>query len=53
MAEWDEEIFEALNKNKDANLFIINVRNTYGFIVAMCQKSPLGDLIEFVRKIAN
>jgi hypothetical protein len=53
MAEWDEEIFEALKKDKDANLFMINVRNTYGFIMAMWQKSPLGDLLEYVRKIAS
>jgi hypothetical protein len=53
MADWDEEIFEALKENKDANLFMINVRNTYGFIMAMWQKSPLGDLLEYVRKIAS
>jgi hypothetical protein len=53
IAEWDEEIFEALKQNKDANLFMINVRNTYGFIMAMWQKSPLGDLLEYVRKIAS
>ncbi len=53
MADWDEEIFEALKENKDANLFMINVRNTYGFIIAMWQKSPLGDLLEYVRKFAS
>jgi hypothetical protein len=53
MAEWDFEIYEALKENKDANLFMINVRNTYGFVMAMWQKSPLGDLIEYVRKIAS
>ena len=53
MSDWDEEIFEALKENKDANLFMINVRNTYGFIMAMWQKSPLGDLLEYVRKIAS
>ncbi len=50
ISDWDEEIFEALKENKDANLFMINVRNTYGFIMAMWQKSPLGDLLEYVRK---
>jgi hypothetical protein len=53
MAEWDEEIFEALKKDKDAKLFMINLRNTCGFIIAMWQKSPLGDLLEYVRKIAS
>ncbi len=52
-ADWDEEIYEALKENKDANLFMINVRNTYAFVVSMWQKSPLGDLLEYVRKIAN
>jgi hypothetical protein len=53
IAEWDFEIYEALKENKDSSLFMINVRNTYGFIMAMWQKSPLGDLIEYVRKIAS
>jgi hypothetical protein len=53
VADWQEEYFEALKENKDANLLMINVRNTYGFIMAMWQKSPLGDLLEYVRKIAS
>lgn len=53
MADWDEEIFEALKKDKDVSLLMINVRNTYAFIIAMWQKSPLGDLLEYVRKIAS
>jgi len=53
MADWDEEIYEALKKDKDANLFMINVRYTYAFLAAMWQKSPIGDLIEFVVKIAK
>ena len=53
MADWDEEIYEALNINKDASLFMINARNTYAFILAMWQKSPIGDLIEYVRKFAS
>jgi hypothetical protein len=53
IADWDFEIYEVLQKDKDANLFMINVRNTYGFIMAMWQKSPLGDLLEYVRKIAS
>ncbi len=53
VADWNEEIYEALKKNKDASLFMINVRNTYAFLMAMWQKSPVGDLIEFVVKIAK
>ena len=53
MADWDEEIYEALKNDKDVNLFMINVRNIYSFLVVMWQKSPIGDLIEFVRKSAK
>lgn len=53
MSDWDDEIFEALKKDKEANFFMIDVRNTYYFILTMSQKSPIGDLIEFVRKIAS
>jgi hypothetical protein len=53
VADWNEEIYESLKKNKDASLFMINVRNTYAFLTAMWQKSPIGDLIEFVVKIAK
>jgi hypothetical protein len=53
MSDWDEEIFELLKKDKYASVFMINVRNAYGFIMAMWQKSPLGDLLEYVRKIAS
>jgi hypothetical protein len=53
MADWDEEIYESLRKNKVSSLFIINARNTYAFLAAMWQKSPIGDLIQFVVKIAK
>jgi hypothetical protein len=53
MADWDEEVYKALEKDKDASLFMINARNTYAFLTAMLQKSPIGDLIEFVRKFAK
>lgn len=53
MADWDKEIYDALVKNRDAELFIVNARNTYGFILAMWRKSPIGDLIEFIIKIAK
>ena len=39
--------------NKNIQLLMINLRNTYGFIIAIWQKSPIGDLIEFVVKIAK
>lgn len=53
MGDWDHEIYEALKKDRDAKLFMINFRNTYAFLLTMWQKSPIGDLIEFVVKIAK
>ena len=48
MADWNFEIFEAIKKDRDVNLLMINVRHIYGFLAAMWQKSLVGDLIEFV-----
>lgn len=53
IADWQEEYFEALFKKEIWKARWINIRYTYAFIVAMWQKSPIGDLIEFVRKIAS
>ena len=53
VADWHEEYFEALNKKENWKARWINVRYTYAFLVAMWQKSPIGDLIEFVTKIAK
>jgi hypothetical protein len=53
VADWQEEYFEALHKKEIWKVRWINVRYTYAFIMAMWQKSPLGDLLEYVRKIAS
>jgi hypothetical protein len=53
VADWQEEYFEALFKKEIWKARWINVRYTYGFTMAMWQKSPLGDLLEYVRKIAS
>lgn len=53
VADWQVEYFEALFKKESWKARWINVRYTYAFLVAMWQKSPLGDLIEFIRKIAK
>ena len=52
-ADWNEEYFEALFKQEIWKARWINVRYTYAFIVTMWQKSPIGDLIEFISKIAK
>ncbi|MGC2235977.1 MAG: hypothetical protein WA584_07440 [Pyrinomonadaceae bacterium] len=53
VGDWNEEIFEALSKKDIWRARWINVRYTYAFLAAMWQKSPIGDLIEFVTKIAK
>jgi len=53
IADWQEEYFEALNKKEICKARWINARYTYAFLAAMFQKSPIGDLIEFIRKIAK
>ena len=52
-ADWQEEYFEALFKKEIWKARWINIRYTYAFIVSMWQKSPIGDLLEFISKIAK
>lgn len=52
-ADWQEEYFEALFRKEIWKARWINVRYIYAFLIAMWQKSPIGDLIEFVRKFAR
>jgi hypothetical protein len=52
-SDWQEEYFEALFKKEIWKSRWINARYTYAFLVAMWQKSPIGDLIEFISKIAK
>ncbi len=51
--DWQEEYFEALFKKEIWKARWINVRYTYAFLAAMLQKSPIGNLIEFISKIAK
>ncbi len=53
VADWQEEYFEALFKKEIWKARWINVRYTYAFLAAMWQKSPIGDLIEFISKFAK
>jgi hypothetical protein len=52
-SDWQEEYFEALNKKVIWKARWINLRYTYAFLGAMWQKSPIGDLIELISKIAK
>jgi hypothetical protein len=53
VGDWEEEKFEALSKKEIWKARWINARYTYAFLGAMWQKSPLGDLLEFISKIAK
>lgn len=53
VTDWQEEYFDALFKKEIWKARWINVRYTYAFLIAMWQKSPIGDLIEFISKIAK
>lgn len=53
ISDWQEEYFNALFKKEKWKAHWINVRYSYAFVAAMWQKSPIGDLIEFVVKIAK
>lgn len=53
ISDWHEEYFEVLSKKEIWKARLINARYSYAFLAAMWQKSPIGDLIEFVVKIAK
>ena len=53
VTDWQGEYFEALFKKEVWKARWINLRYTYAFLAAMWQKSPIGDLIEFVSKLAK
>ncbi len=53
VAEWQYEYFEDLRNKRFGRAKCTNLRWTYHFIAAMLQKSPIGDLIEFISKIAK
>jgi hypothetical protein len=52
-AEWEYEYFEALKENNIKKARWLNLRWGCSFILAMWQKSPIGDLIEFIMKVAK
>lgn len=53
LSDWDDEYFLSLSKKEIWKARWINVRYTYSFILAMWQKSPIGDLIEFIKNVAK
>jgi len=53
VAEWQYEYFEDLRNKRFRRAKMTNLRWTYHFLTAMWQKSPIGDLIEFISKFAK
>lgn len=52
-SDWQNELLEAKLRNKTWKAAQINIRYSYAFLAAMLQKSPLGDLFEFISKFAK
>jgi hypothetical protein len=53
IADWQEEYFQALSKNEIWKARWINVRYVYAFLATMFKNIPIGDLIEFIKKVAK
>jgi hypothetical protein len=51
--DWQDELTNAKLQNQTWKSFEINIHYSIAFISAMIQKSPLGDLLEYVRKFAS
>lgn len=52
-SDWQNELNEAKLRKENWKVFEINVQYSIAFLAALIQQSPVGNLIEFVRKIAN
>lgn len=52
-SDWQEELLEAKLRNQKLKAMQINFHYSYAFLAAMLQKSPIGDLMEFIGKIAK
>ncbi|HXG85529.1 MAG TPA: hypothetical protein VNI84_16015 [Pyrinomonadaceae bacterium] len=52
-SDWQNELLDAKLRKQTYKAMQINIRYSYAFLAAMIQKSPVGDLVEFVGKIAK
>jgi hypothetical protein len=52
-SDWQNELYDAKLRNQTWKSFEINFRYSFAFLSSMVLKSPLGDLLEYVRKIAS
>lgn len=51
--DWQNELLDAKLRKQTWKAMQINIRYSYAFLAAMIQKSPICDLIEFVRQFAK
>ncbi len=51
--DWQNELFEAKLRNQTWKTMQVNIQYSFAFIAAMIQKSPIGNLMEFIGKIAK
>lgn len=52
-SDWQDELYQAKLNNQTFKTFEINLKYSFAFLSAMIQKSPFGDLLEYVRKFAS
>lgn len=52
-ADWQEELADAKLNRDMWKILVVNVRYSVAFVSSVIQKSPLGDLVEFVGKLAK
>ncbi len=52
-SDWQDERIEAKNHGNIGDTIAVNIRYSFAFIGAMLAKSPIGELFEFVGKVAR
>lgn len=53
ISDWQAENLKAIGDENFVKMLQIDMRYTYAYLFAMWQKSPVGDLIEFIKKMAK
>jgi hypothetical protein len=51
--DWQSELLEAKLRNQTREAIQINIRYSCAYLAALLQKSPLGDLLEYIGKFAR
>lgn len=53
VGDWREDYFDAVSSGDKTRARIVNIRGRYTFLKMMILRSPIGDLLEIIRKIAS